>query len=366
MLSKFSAAILDFDDSKNPLLGAGQAMATVELGKRLAQKGHTITVICSRYPGSKDRYENGMYYKHIGLGTRNLRLNNIAYILSLPFVLPFVRKDVVLECFTAPISTLGSPLYSNKPVIAIPTSFDALRFSQQYGFPFHKVEKILIKYYKYFLPFTLNIAKKIKDMNPDAQFKIVPNGVSSHFFTLPVKKGKHILFMGRLEMNQKGIDLLLQAVAEVENKLKLPILLAGDGPDKNKVKELIQKYHLSQRVKMIGTVKGAKKDQLLAESALVLVPSREESFCLVALEALACGVPVLAFNIPGLSWARTTGVIKVPAYSIHKYAQQMIELTKRDTKNAAKSIRAFAQKFSWDETASKYEEYIYSILKAEV
>ena len=136
MRNSLSIAILDFDDVRNPLLGAGQAHATVEVGKRLAAKGHTITVYCAKYPGYKDREENGIAYKHVTPGTNNIRLNNFLYILSIPFIVPTIKADIILECFTAPVSTLLSPLYTKIPVVGIPTSFDAERFSKLYHFPF--------------------------------------------------------------------------------------------------------------------------------------------------------------------------------------------------------------------------------------
>lgn len=70
-MKRLQIVYLDFDDIKNPLLNAGQARATAEVGKRLALKGHKVTSVCSRYPGAKDRIENGIKYTHIGLGSIN-------------------------------------------------------------------------------------------------------------------------------------------------------------------------------------------------------------------------------------------------------------------------------------------------------
>ena len=142
---------LDFNDIKNPLLSAGQARATVDVGKRLARKGHKITVICSRYPGSADRIENGLRYKHIGLGSGNVRLNNLVYILTLPFTVMRLKGDIIFEFFTAPISTLFSPLFTNIPVIAVPTSFEAERFAKLYHLPVDKIESFGLRFYKYFI-----------------------------------------------------------------------------------------------------------------------------------------------------------------------------------------------------------------------
>ena len=126
---RLSIVILDFDDVANPLLGAGQAKATYELAKRLVKRGHKVEVISSRYPGYKDRMEQGIRYRHIGISSGNIRLNNLIYILAVPWQVMKVRADVVVECFTAPISTLLSPLFTKLPVVVIPSSFEADRFA---------------------------------------------------------------------------------------------------------------------------------------------------------------------------------------------------------------------------------------------
>jgi hypothetical protein len=130
-MKKMNITILDFDDIKNPYLGAGQAKATLEVGKRLAKKGHKITVICSRYPGSKDRREDGITYKHIGISSKNIKVSNLFYILLLPFTLRSINADVIMECFTAPVTTLLSPLFTKIPVVALSTSFEAERFAKE-------------------------------------------------------------------------------------------------------------------------------------------------------------------------------------------------------------------------------------------
>jgi len=134
---------LDFDDIKNPLLSAGQAHATFEVGRRLVQKGHKVKVISSKYPGFKDRVEEGIEYRHIGVGTNNIRLNNFLYIFFIPFAVRKLKADIIIECFTAPISTLFSPLFSKIPVIGLPSMFNAKEFTKKYCLPFKPTQSYL-------------------------------------------------------------------------------------------------------------------------------------------------------------------------------------------------------------------------------
>src|SRR3990167_11138927 len=97
--NKLKIVFLDFDDLNNPLLSGGQARATYEVAKRLVKFGHRVTIICSRFPGSVDQKLDGIYYKHIGLGTSNIKINNIAYFFALPLAVKKLSADVIVESF---------------------------------------------------------------------------------------------------------------------------------------------------------------------------------------------------------------------------------------------------------------------------
>jgi glycosyltransferase involved in cell wall biosynthesis len=253
---------LDFDDIKNPLLGAGQAKATYEVGSLLAKRGHVVEVICSKYPQYEDRIDNGISYKHIGLGSKNIRLNNAAYILSIPLYVSFLKADIIIECFTAPVSTLCSQLFTKIPVVGLPTSFEAERFSKLYKFPFDRIQNWGLKTYKYFLPYTKFFDQKMKALNPKIISKIVPEGVGDEFFTYPRKTPKYILFIGRYDMGQKGIDLLIKAYAKIANEIAYPLVLAGHGPDEMRIRSLIGRLKLKDKITVQGSAFGTVKKKL--------------------------------------------------------------------------------------------------------
>src|SRR3989344_7392227 len=174
---KLDIVFLDFDDINNPLLAAGQAHATFGVARHLVRFGHKVTVICSRFPGSQDGENEGIYYKHIGLGSGNIRLNNAIFFFALPFAVRKLRSDVIVECFTAPISTCFSPLFTKIPVIGMPTMFEAEEFSKKYHFPFHLIEKFGTRFYKYFLAYSPINKSKMERLNPSVFSTLIPNGV---------------------------------------------------------------------------------------------------------------------------------------------------------------------------------------------
>lgn len=364
--NSLSIIFLDFDDIKNPLLGAGQAKATFEVGSRLVKNGHKVTVISSRYPSYKDRTQSGIIYKHIGVGSTHIKLNNLIYILALPFMVRKVQADIIVECFTAPISTMLSPLFTKIPVVGLPTSFEAERFAKLYNLPFDRVEHFGLKRYKYFLPYTEHFDKKIKKVNKNAVTKIVPEGVGREYFRIKQQKPKHILYLGRLDIGQKGLDLLLVAYAKVANKIKYPLVLAGHGPDEIKVKDLIKKNKLEKKVILVGAVYGTKKEQLLSEAVFAAFPSRHEGFSLVSLEVLAAGLPIVGFNIPALSFADKTISFKAKRFSVSEYANLLLKAT--DTKTIIpmrKNARLYVKKYTWENVAIQFESFFRQVLKLE-
>ena len=359
--------ILDFDDIANPLLGAGQAKSTYEVGSRLVRKGHKVTVLCSRYPGYRDRIENGISYVHIGIGTKYLKLNNFFYFPASLLAVRKINKGIILECFTAPISTLMSPLFSKVPVIAKPTSFEAERFAKKYHLPFQLFEKLGIRLYRYFMPYSSESAEKFRKYNKNAYFWEIAEGVDDECFKIEKKEPKHVLCLGRIDISQKGLDLLLDAYEQAYEKIGLDLVIAGSGPDLRKMSRLIKKKGLAERVKLAGPAYGKKKSRLLGESLLVVIPSRHEGFCIFGLEALASGLPLIIFDVPGLSWIPETSALRAKPFETQDFAKKMIYAVqnREQMEKMGSAGREFARDFSWDNIALSYEDFFYKILEME-
>ena len=357
---------LDFDDIKNPLLGAGQARATLEVGSRLAKMGHTVISLCSRYPNSQDRTENGITYHHIGWGTSDIRINNIGYLLSIPFAVMKLRADIIVECFTAPCSSLFSPLFTRIPVVALPTVFAAESFARKYHLPLQLVEALGCKLYKYFMPYIPTDLAKMKKYNPSIISRMIGQGVGNEFIQLKQQKPKHILYLGRYDMAQKGIDLLIEAYATVSRQISYPLVIAGHGQDEQKIKNLITQFHMEKRITMVGGAYGKKKMDLLAKAAYVVMPSRYDNLPLFSLEALAAGLPLVTFATDEFSWLQPKFALTATPFDAAEYGEKMLSLSKSSKLSAMrKSARAYAKQFTWDHIAKQMEDFFQFILKKE-
>jgi glycogen(starch) synthase len=359
-------AILDLDDIRNPLLGAGQAKSTYEVYRRLKSQGYEIEVICSKYPGYRDRTEKGIKYRHIGIGTKNIRLNNAIYILVLPFIIPKIKADLIVECFTAPISTLFTPLFTSIPVIARPTSFEADRFARLYHLPFHWIEALGLKFYKYFLSSVPHFLQKVQSINPHIVTDLAPEGTDAEYLDINRLEAKHILYLGRYDFGQKGIDLLLHAYSKIAGKTKLPLILAGRGPDELPIRDKIKDLQLQTRVSVVGPSFGSNKTKLLQNAACVVIPSRHEGFCIFALEALAAGIPIVTFDIPGLSWLNDDVAIRTEMFDIDGYGENILKvLQPKRNVLMGENAKAFARAYTWDQVAKKYDEFFQRVYYTE-
>ncbi len=146
-----------------------------------------------------------------------------------------------------------------------------------------------------------------KNQTPDFLIKAgVPEGkiayISSMYIDLDIFKPMNLpkkydlIFVGRLAEN-KGINLLLEAVKLSIINLQFPIkcLIVGDGPLETFCKLKIENWKLRDKVLMYGRAKDSSEiARLLNESKILIMPSYNEGGPRVVVEAMACGVPVLA------------------------------------------------------------------------
>ncbi len=124
----------------------------------------------------------------------------------------------------------------------------------------------------------------------------------------------------------KRVTDVIEVFARVARVMNARLIMIGDGPDQSKAMHLAHELGIAERVKFIGVV-----DQVapfLKAADLLLLPSETESFGLVALEAMASGVPVIASNVGGLPEVvkhGETGYL-APVGDVDKMAEYAIQL----------------------------------------
>ena len=208
---------------------------------------------------------------------------------------------------------------------------------------------------------------------------VIPPGVDTcHFYPIPADEARQyiglarddrmILFVGRIEP-LKGVDTLIKAVACLQLKnLKEPVRLAVIGGDPDAAPEEISEEMASlQKLcddltvgKMVAFLGKRNQDTLpyyYSAAEVVVMPSYYESFGMVALEAMACGTPVLASQVGGLAFLVQDGITgyTVPAEDNEALCERLTailgdeSLRLRMGQNAAE----YARNYDWEKIAKQ-------------
>jgi glycosyltransferase involved in cell wall biosynthesis len=178
--------------------------------------------------------------------------------------------------------------------------------------------------------------------------------------TIPSNEDFILTVVSRIQVMKKGLDLLADAISilvQKYNAINFKVVVVGDGPDLDLLKNLVKKNSLEE----FFCFEGYQKDiySYYNRSNLILMPSRWEGFGLTAAEAAISGRAVLGFNIPGLNEVvlnNETGILVQP-YDVDLFAQAIIRL-KEDRKTltqlSLKALELGKNRFSKEVAFEKY------------
>jgi glycogen synthase len=349
---------LAYEDPAQPGSGGG-SVRTREINSRLSRQ-HEITALVAGYPGAKTRIEDGIHWVPIGPRT-GAKIDRLAYFALLG---PAIRRhphDLLVEDFGAPFSVGFSPLFTRKPVVASVQWLFASQMRNKYRLPFDWVERCGLHLYDHFISVSEWLANTLRMRRPDATIWTIPNGVEDRAFMVEPMAPQHLLFVGRLDTQQKGCDLLLESVARACALLgdrMPPLVVVGDGPDRKAMELQVQRLGLANMVEFRGRVDGSAKFRLMASAYAVLMPSRFETFGMVAVESQAVGAPVIAFDVGPI--AEVTGgrdALLVRPFDLDAFAKAVAEVVTNAelVVRLRHSGRSWARRYNWDEIANRQE-----------
>lgn len=354
--------ISTYDDIKNPNYGGGGAIALHELAKRLTKK-YEVTVISWNHSGVKNENIDGVEYARIGFSFISPKIAMFIFQMILPFIAIFKSFDLWIESFAPPFTTAFLPIFTRKPVIGVVHMLAAEDMKRKYKVDLSRIENAGIRKYKHIVATQEMIRKKILEINPKCNCEVISNGIEK-VYPEKVTKKKQLLFLGRIEINQKGLDLLVDTFKKFSNlsKEKYKLIIAGSGLDSDlkRLKQLIKEYELENQVVLAGRVEGESKETLMKESTAMILTSRFETFSMVALESLAFGLPLVTFDIEGLEWIPNNIVRKADSFNTDDLAKVLLEII--NDKKLQEDMRinglAYAEKYTWDNIAKEYENLI--------
>ena len=292
-----------------------------EQAEALARNKHIVGVLYIHeihrtllFNGKRNFYSNKVFYKN------NVYTNIIEYpaIPKLHKLRYYIKKILFKKMFKDYIKIHGLPNIIH--VHSFMVGEFAIWIKENYGIPYVVTEhysgfalnKIsnnnLLNATKVFAESSCNIAvsrnfKYLLESKLDKKFITIPNIVNTSFFT-PINKINNkefnLINIGFLNKN-KNQDMLIKAFASsFQDNLSIKLTIVGDGPCYNELKALITKMKLCKQVKLYGRADRIEIKNLLQNSDAFVLSSKYETFGVVVIEALACGLPVVATRCGGI------------------------------------------------------------------
>jgi glycosyltransferase involved in cell wall biosynthesis len=309
-------------------------------------------------------------YRHIGIGNEYFT-SLLAYQALLPAVVIAAgarsqRPDLLVEEFAPPWSTLGVSRLTSIPTVGSVQGYFAAEKARQYHIPpalLEGVQRWGTRSHRHMIALSAELAERLRSEAPGATISVIPMGVAHDEIVAALEHSpqpvpRQIVFLGRLEIAQKGLDLLLDAAQGLLEEEDAQLLVAGDGRDAQALRAQAESSPAHARISFCGRVDGAEKWRLLAASQLSVMPSRYETFGLSALESLACRTPVVGFDIESLRDTVPAGTGRlVPAFDVDALREALRELLRAPELCASMGQRGLlhAARFSWDAAAAAQE-----------
>ncbi|RLI77373.1 glycosyltransferase family 1 protein [Archaeoglobales archaeon] len=297
-------------DAAYPFVKGGAEKRIYEIAKRLAKR-HDVDWITLKWWDEENFELDGIKYVGVGewkeLYTQNRRSIKEALYFGVK-VLPFLKKqkyDIIdctsfpyFSCFSAKFASL---INRSKLFITWHEVWDDYWYEYigKAGFFGKFVEKITAKLSDNIIVVSERTKRDLIDMGIKANIKVIPNGIDFEKIKgiKASNKESDVIFVGRL-IREKNVDILLKAITFVKKENPdVRCLIIGDGPEKEKLEQLANKQELNNNVEFLGFLDSYEKViSYIKASKVFVLPSTREGFGLVALEANACGIPVVTVN----------------------------------------------------------------------
>jgi len=364
---KFSMKILQiiYESRGSPFGFGGAGVRAYEIYKRLKDR-HEITLLCMKYPGAANGEPEGLRHVFVGTESTSLTKSVFAYTVK---AAQFVRKhadefDVIVENFL-PSTPFFCNFLTKKPVIlqvqGIMERHSLKKFSPLYSFPMYAVEQFYPGLHERFI-FVSDITQKKIMARVKRQVRschVIPNGIDEELLQIAPQEEEYILFLSRIDIYTKGLDVLLKAFTAISEKYPdLKLILAGYEFDKFESLLAGLPPSLRERIEYAGFVASEEKIALMSKAKLFVLPSRHESAPISILEAAACAKAVIVSDIPELSYVEEAGFgLCFPSGSIEGLTDKIDYLLKNSGTRAymGEKGRRYASQFLWSRAAERFE-----------
>jgi N-acetyl-alpha-D-glucosaminyl L-malate synthase BshA len=364
-----------------PTLGGSGVVAT-ELGKLLAERGHQVHFITHGVPFRLGKYHKNIYYHEVEVNDHYVFKYppfNLALASKLAQVAKLQQLDVLHVHYAFPHAVsayLAKQIVGGNRLKVVttlhgtditvlgqdPTLIDIIRFAINESDMVTAVSQSLIDDTRKTLQISRPIELAYNFVDERIYFPRESSSLRAEFAGPHEKILMHISNFRPVKRVSDVVDLFML----VRQQMAAKLIFVGEGPELPKIMARVRDSGLADSVQFLG--KQDEVAEVISIADLLLLPSEKESFGLAALEAMACGVPVLASNtggIPELIEHGVSGFI-APVGEISTMARHAIALLSDETKLSEMRRCAVArarQCFSADAIVERYESLYEQVLQ---
>ncbi len=298
-----------------PTFGGSGVVAT-ELGTALAAHGHEVHFITYKQPVKLELLSRNIHFHEVTVPTYPLfhyQPYELALSSKLVDMVKLHKIDLLHVHYAIPHAYAG---YMAKKML------EEENISIPMVTTLHGTDITLVgnhPFYKPAVTFSINksdivtsVSQSLKDdtlrlFNITNEIHVVPNFIDVDKYHRPYtdcqremmaeKEERIITHVSNLRKVKRVKD-VIEIFYRIQKKIPAKLIIVGEGPERESCEKLCRKHGIEDKVVFLGN--SSEVNKILCFSDLFLLPSEKESFGLAALEAMACGVPVISSNTGGL------------------------------------------------------------------
>jgi N-acetyl-alpha-D-glucosaminyl L-malate synthase BshA len=291
----------------------GSGVVATELGLHLSRRGCEVHFISSELPFRLRKYNENIFYHPVEMPHYPV-FQHSPYTLSLATAMSEVAErcelDILHVHYAIPhaASAYLAQKMSGRDSLKVVTTLHGTDITLVGQEPsFFPITRFLIEQSDAVTAVSGFLKQEtIKVFGTGENIEVIPNFVDARVFKPlednPLRQrfapnGEKLLAHASNFRKVKNLDAVVDVFAKVSEVLPCRLLLIGDGPEIGNVRQLVVRAGLDEKVDFLGHVDNL--EDILPVADLLLLPSLHESFGLVALEAMACGVIPLVTNQGG-------------------------------------------------------------------
>lgn len=267
--------------------------------KHLSRLGHDVTVLTAQLPGTPSEEESEDGYRIVRIPSKFYNIYNPPYVIThnVTNYLDELKPDIVDYNYRwAPSFDSAVAKYSGTKIFTYHNMWGEGRGAQGAISGMNDcLYRKKLDTYNHIMPVTEFVRQDLIKHGVDPAKMTAIDNCLDEIPPLCDEKGDFILSLGRL-VDTKGLTYLIEAMRSTNCKL----VLCGTGPEEKKLRKMISKYGLGDRIEIKGWVSEEEKARLMGTCRFFVMPSLYESYGLAALEALSYGKPIVCTDVDGL------------------------------------------------------------------